>query len=311
MITAWIRGFLRQPLLHFLALGLGLFLLFEATSSNAPDPTAKTIVVDREDLLTFIQYRSRAFQPELADDHLQALTNEELRQLIDDYVREEALHREALALGMDANDYVIKRRLIQKVEFITNGFVTAGSEVGDDDVIVHYRTNRSDYYVEPSATFTHVFFDRERHGDERAFALARDELARLNSGRVSFSESPAYGDRFLYHTNYVERVPDFVASHFGAPMAERVFGLTPSSEHWHGPIESPYGFHLIMLIKKTPGRTPPLDEIRERVEEDTRRAFIRLKSDEAIRAIVDGYDVRLEYERAPGNVAENSAEDDS
>ena len=76
--------------------------------------------------------------------------------LVDDFVREEALHREALALGMDANDYVIKQRLIQSIQFITNGFVTAAVDVSDDDVADYYEANKDDYYVDPYVTFTHV-----------------------------------------------------------------------------------------------------------------------------------------------------------
>ncbi len=78
---------------------------------------SKVIDVDREALLTFVQYRSRAFQPQAAATRLDGMSEEEVERLVRDYVREEALHREALALGMDKNDYVIKRRMIQSIEF--------------------------------------------------------------------------------------------------------------------------------------------------------------------------------------------------
>lgn len=290
-----LNNLVKQPLVHFLILGLALFVVFDLTASNGVQTNEKTIVVDEAALLRFVQYRTKAFQPEVAQRRLAALEGQELDRFIADYVREEALHREALALGMDVDDYIIKRRLIQKVEFITSDFATTAVEVGDEELAEYYESNRDDYYVSPFVTFTHVFFDRERHGDDQLLELAHRELDVLNRDRVSFSQSMRHGDRFLYHTNYVERTPDFVASHFGAPMAEAVFSLPPSDETWHGPFESPYGVHLVMLTRNVAGRYPALDEITARVHDDARREAIHSRSEEAVQAIVETYDVQIAY----------------
>src|SRR5210317_1837730 len=149
--------FLTEPLLHFLLLGAGLFVIFEfVAGEEAYDENV--IVVDRSTLLTFVQFRARAFEPGAAAAYLDKLQGEELERLIDDYVREEALHRQAIALGVDENDYVIKRRMIQSVEFITNGFVTAALDLEDDDVRAYFEANIDDYYINPFVTFTHVFY---------------------------------------------------------------------------------------------------------------------------------------------------------
>ena len=116
-----IHTILRDPLLHFLAAGLLIFGLFDVLSPDEADQRDDLILVDRAALLTFVQYRMRAFEPELAAARLDGLSDLERERLIADYVREEALHREALALGMDSGDYIIKRRLIQKVEFLAQG----------------------------------------------------------------------------------------------------------------------------------------------------------------------------------------------
>ena len=148
--------FLREPLVHFLAIGMGLFVLFGLVAPEESTLDSKTIGVDRDALLTFVQFRSKAFNPEVAAARLDALGDAELARLIDDYVREEALHREALALGMDQNDYVIKQRLIQSLQFITNGFVSAAVDVSDEEIAEYYEANRDYYYVDPYVTFTHV-----------------------------------------------------------------------------------------------------------------------------------------------------------
>jgi hypothetical protein len=89
---------IKETLVHFLAIGLGLFVLFEFVASDDAAYDSKVINVDRDALLTFVQYRSRAFEPRMAAERLDGMSESELERLISDYVREEALHREALAL---------------------------------------------------------------------------------------------------------------------------------------------------------------------------------------------------------------------
>mgnify|MGYP001823877680 FL=1 len=197
------KKFLREPLLHFLAIGIGLFVLFDLVAPEESNLDSRTIVVDRNALLTFVQFRSKAFNPEVAAARLDALSDAELSRLVDDYVREEALHREALSLGMDQNDYVIKQRLIQSLRFITNGFVSAAVDISDEEIAEFYEANRDDYYVDPYVTFTHVYFSSDRHGREQARQLAETKLAELNDQNVPFSESTRHGERFLYNVNYV------------------------------------------------------------------------------------------------------------
>ncbi len=291
------KKILKDPLIYFLLFGFGLFVLFDVVASDEAAYDSRVINVDRDALLTFVQYRLRAFEPRAAAARLDNMPEDELDRLIADYVREEALHREAQALGMDKNDYIIKRRMIQSIEFITDGFVTAAVDVSDEDVSAYYEANREDYYVSPFVTFTHVFFDGERHSRDDAFGLARTKLAELNEQQVPFSSAPGHGDRFPYFVNYVERDPQFVASHFGVPMAKQVFALDPDDATWHGPFESEYGLHLVLLTRKAEGRYPDLTEIEAGVRDDAERDAIAALKDKAIQAIVDTYEVRRSYER--------------
>jgi hypothetical protein len=287
----------KEPLVHFLLAGALLFILFglvEQGDGSGPDSDA--VLVDEAALLRFVQYRMKAFEPSLAKKRLDALSDEERQRLIDDFVREEVLYREALALGLDREDYVIRRRLVQKLEFITEGFAEAVTQPDEAALQRYFEANRRDYYVEPYVTFTHVFFDAEKHGSEKALELARRELQLLNAKKVHFSEAPRHGDRFLYHLNYVERTPEFIASHFGAPMAKAIFELEPNEEIWRGPFESPYGAHLVMLTSRAPGRDAELAELRDRVLEDARRDLIREQTEEAIDEIIGSYDVQIRYE---------------
>jgi hypothetical protein len=294
-----LNKFLREPLLHFLAAGLGLFVLFGLVNRGDQDFDPNVITVDQEALLTFIQYRIKAFNPDLAEKKLDSLSDEELQRLIDDYVREEVLHREALALGLDDDDYVIRRRLVQKLEFITEGFAEAGADMDEAAVQRYFDANKADYYVEPYVTFTHVFFQTEDRPREQARTLAEKELQKLNRNGVPFSDAPQHGDRFLYHVNYVERTPDYVGSHFGPAMATALFALEPNEFVWRGPFDSAYGVHLVLLTTNEPGREPELAELEARVREDARRARVREETEAAIADVVEAYDVRVVYERDP------------
>ena len=178
------KRFLKEPLVHFLAAGLGLFVLFGVINRGEQDSDPNVVVVDHDALLTFVQYRIKAFNPELAEKKLAALSDEELERLVDDYVREEVLHREALAIGLDEDDYVIRRRLVQKLEFITEGLTEASIEVDEAALRRYFDANKTDYYVESFVTFTHIFFQTE----DRPLDKARALLAALERAAGSGSD---------------------------------------------------------------------------------------------------------------------------
>lgn len=284
---------LKEPLFHFLAAGLLLFLLFSLVNRDNNLQTGRRITVDKDSLLTFMQYRSRAFKPSVAEAQLAAMTDRQLQEMVDNYVREESLYREAKSLGLDANDFIVRQRLVKSIEFITEGFIDTTIKLNEKDVDQYYVDNKSDYFVKPHVTFTHVFFDSDKHERDRALALANSQLQELNTKQIPFEKSPQYGDRFPYHVNYVERGAQFVASHFGAAMSASLFEVPADKIQWQGPFESPYGFHLVLLTNRADGFFPTLDEIRERVSEDARRLGVAEQKDAAIKRIVDSYEVDM------------------
>jgi parvulin-like peptidyl-prolyl isomerase len=290
------KFFFRQPLIHFLILGLALFGFYSVADTKSKTAEAqRTIKVDRDALLTFMQYRSKAFNDQHFGKRLDDMDDKERQRLIDDLVREEVLYREALSLKLDNEDYVIKRRLIQKLEFITKGFIDSATELTGDQINAYFEEHKTEYYIQPSATFTHVFFDKERHGDDKAKTMAKEKLAELRENGVSFSEAISHGDRFLYHTNYVERVPDYVSSHFGKSMAQAIFENNSNHQEWIGPFESPYGFHIVLVTQKKDGRLSEIKEIYDRVKDDAQRDFIRKQTESAIQKIINSYNVEMAF----------------
>lgn len=285
------KRILKEPLLHFLVLGAALFLVYGALHRNTPAGDTATIVVDRGKLLTYLQYRSRRFDQEQSSDVLDGYSDRQLQKLIGDYVREEALYREARALQLGKHDYVARLRLIQQLKFITGGIVDAEVHPGEKDIRAYYESHRSDYHIPPRITFTQVFFSRKLHGLKQAGELARRELAVLNREKVSFEGAGNRGDRFPYQASYVDRGPDEIAAYFGAAMQQRLFALEPDRTRWRGPFRSPYGFHLVLLTRNAAAHTPPLADIRGRVARDAGRAARDDRLEQSLHAIVQSYNV--------------------
>jgi hypothetical protein len=296
------RQILREPLLHFLLAGGILFGIFQLTNSAARDPLSdKTITVDKEGLLNFLQYRSKAFETEYFTQQLDAMSPEERKSLVDQYIEEEMLYREAKTLGLEQGDYVIRQRLVQKMRFLIDD-LTEGGVVPDDTVLRQYLLkNKEIYALDPSVTFTHVFVDSAIHGDEAARQMAERLKTELNSRGAGFNDAPRFGDRFPFHENYVERTLDYVQSHFGGAFVTELAKIAPSEKHWSGPLHSMHGYHLVLLTSRTEARLPELSEIRSQVAEDWERDRTQHARTQGLKRLSSEYKVErrdLEVEKS-------------
>jgi hypothetical protein len=280
---------LREPLLHFLAAGALIYVAWGLWGRH--DDDAHRIVVDRAALLQYLQYQAKAFEPGTFGREFDAMDEAARRQLIDGFVREEALYREAKALGLDRGDYVMRLRLVQKMEFLLQP--AADAEPGEAELQQYLDAHAAQYVVAPSWTFTHVFVDPQQRGEGRAQADATRLLAKLNHAHAGFNDSPRYTDRFAYLQNYVERTPDYIASQFGAAFVQSLQQLPVDAQAWQGPVRSDQGWHLVLLTARTPGRAPTVAEVRERLVDDVKRDRAARGQQQAIDALVAQYRVDL------------------
>ncbi|MBL4828188.1 MAG: peptidyl-prolyl cis-trans isomerase [Spongiibacteraceae bacterium] len=284
------KAFFREPLVYFLLIGGVIFSLssfFEQSYENSQE-----IVVDRSSLLLYIQQKTKAIDQALLVRSFEAMPDTKRQEWINAYVREQALYREGQALGLEVNDPLIKGRVIQKLEFITKEYSEAVLKVSDAQLEQYFDKHKEDYNIEPIVTFTHVFFNRESHGDEKARVLALEKLNTLNKNSVPFSEGVQHGDRFPFHVNYVERTPEFITSHFGKTMSKEVFDFSITEETWRGPYVSPYGSHLILVSRLEQGRQPDLSEVVSQVFQDAQREQVSMGLEKAYQSIVDTYTVK-------------------
>jgi len=248
------RRLLREPLLHFLLLGAAIFAAYSLVSKGASGEPGK-IVVTQGTLASMRVGFTRTWQ--------RPPTRQELEGLIRDWVREEVYSREALALGMDKDDLIIRRRLRQKMEFVTDD-VVAPPQPTDDELSAYLQAHPDLFRVEQQFTFRQVYLNPAKHDQ----TLARDTaqlLAQLNraGGNAGFT---AMGDSLMLDNNFAAAPASEVAKQFGEKFASKLGEIPPGQ--WQGPVESGYGVHVVFLAERTEGRLPPLEDVREAVRRE-------------------------------------------
>ena len=294
-----ISRLLHEPLIHFVVAGAILYGAYATVVEDAGTPESEaTIIVDRRALLTFLQYRANAFEPDTFGAVLDTMSDEELQELIDAYIDEEVLFREAQSLGLNSNDYIIRQRMVQKMSFLMSDIADRGAVGSDDELAAWFASNIEAYAIQPWTTFTHVFFDADRRGAAGAIEAAQAALTELNESETGFNDAPGYGDRFPFLRNYVERTYEYVASHFGYDFAEQLSALDESSAEWQGPLESSLGQHVVLITTQTPRAYPDLEAVRADVERDFNAERTRSALGEMTQAVRDRYQIEIRDVRA-------------
>ncbi len=249
------RSLLREPLVHFLALGGLLFGLVRWRAGPAGVGSDR-ITVGRGQIEALAAGFTRTWQ--------RPPTERELKGLIDEYVREELAYREAVAIGLDRDDPIIRRRLRQKLEFLIEDVVDAVPPT--DSALQNWLDAHADVYrTDPQVAFRQVYFRQDARG---AAVIGDAQRVRARLER-SGPDAPIadLGDGALLLPQEVPLASRTeVVRVFGEAFADSILDLEPG--HWAGPVESGYGLHLVFVRERREGRLPPLDEIRAVVERD-------------------------------------------
>jgi hypothetical protein len=247
---------LREPLVHFLFIGAAIYLLYGAFAEPVPEEDDKTIVVSAGE----IEWMQTAWQKRWN----RPPTAQEFDGLIQQYIRETVLYREALTMGLNQHDQVIRRRLAQKLEFLAKDLV-ALTPPTDEELQTYFDTHR-DRYQEPARyTFTQVFIDPDKRGDT-TLDDARAIKATLIAQGDAIENAGALGDDFMLQNYYPQKEQAEIQKLFGSGFAESLVDLSPGQ--WHGPVLSGYGTHLVYVSNISEPPPPVFAEVRERVVQD-------------------------------------------
>jgi hypothetical protein len=274
------KAFLKEPLVHFLLLGAALFVAFEwMPGERASVP--ERIVVTQGRIESLATGFTRTWQ--------RPPTESELQGLIREYIREEVCTREAVAMGLDREDSVIRRRLRQKLEFITED-LTAQGEPTDEDLRAYMEASAASFQMEQRFTFRHVYLSPERRGEHlsRDVAYLIEQLSQ--SGRQD--DASAFGDPFLLGHEFDAAPSSEVTKLFGKKFTSVLGGL-PAGQ-WQGPVESGYGVHLVYVAERTEQRTPTLEEVRDVVLREWANAKRREATEKFYETLLKRYTVTIE-----------------
>jgi len=248
------RSLLREPLVHFLAIGALLFLWYQ-WSGGGSGPGSSRIVLTSGRLESLAAGFQKTWQ--------RPPSEAELKGLVDDYVREEIATREAAAAGLDQDDTIIRRRLRQKLEFLAEEAIDSAPPT-DAELAAWLEAHAEDYRIAPQVALRQVYLNRDRRGAS-AETDARAILSRLEA---QGPEAPidGVGDASMLPVEFELEPLREVARTFGETFADALLALPPG--RWSGPVESGYGLHLVLVRERIDGARPTLDSVRPQVERD-------------------------------------------
>lgn len=272
------RRLLREPLLHFLGLGVLLFLLYGWVRGGVLDAPGEIVVSRWQQESLRMQFERVRQRPP---------TPAELQGLLDSWVREEVFYREGLAAGLDRDDPVVRRRVGQKIEFMMD--VAPQVAPTNAELQAWLDAHGGRYAIEPRYSLRQIYFDPARHGGKTGETIAA-ALSALRAGK------PVAGDLTMLPADLDAATESDIKRQFGAEFATSLEGLPIGG--WNGPLTSEFGLHLVELSASDPGRTATLEEVRTGVERDLQEA----RNEEAKKAYYEKlrakYTVRVEGAKA-------------
>ena len=284
---------LKEPLVHFLLIGACIYGAYGLFGGPEEQETNLTVLVDANRVNGFAaQWQARWNRPP---------TREELGGVIDGYVREEILYRQAVAMGLTQDDAIFRRRMAQRLEFLTSDLAKVDDP--DEAELQRYLQDNIDQFRAPDMiTFIQVFFDPDAR-DEATLDDANMALAELKAAGVPDPATLQAGDRFML-PNYFESATELeVRKRLGGGFTQSLSGLEPGT--WHGPVLSGFGVHLVYIFERLQTPAPELAEVRPQVLEGWQREEMDAFSKKFYESLKGRYTIVVEDAGlAPGSLLE-------
>jgi len=266
----------REPLLHFLLIGAALFLYFNLVGGVSEAPDTKRIVVSSGQVEQLVANFTRTWS--------RPPTPQELDAMVESHVREEVFYREAMAMGLDQNDPMVRRRMRMKLEFMLEDL--SGQDASDEVLSEFLNRNSNNFRDEVQLTLRQVYLNPDQRPDLEN--NAGQLLSRLNDG----SAPDALGDHTLAPRTYQLASQSEIARDFGDEFARQVASLPVGK--WNGPVYSPFGAHLVRIEARIDARLPELAEIRDEVLREYLAEKREQQKNLAYGKLREGYEVTVE-----------------
>jgi hypothetical protein len=273
-----LQSIVSNPLFHFFVAGMVIVGLYAWQGGAAEQGAQDRIVITQAEQRNLFSLFEKTWR--------RLPTDEERKGLVEERLQQELLYREALALGLDKDDVVIRRRLAQKIEFIVDD-MAAGRSPTDDELGAFLRQNEERYATESEVSFRQVFLSAERRGPS-LIEDANRILTELQTGADPLS----FGDPTVLPQNMRASSLSSVERVFGSQFSTSLVEAPTGS--WVGPVQSTFGAHLVQLLEKQTERAATLETARSQLERDWREAERQRSKDAYIKTLKDNYSISIE-----------------
>ena len=268
----------KEPLVYFLLIAGAIFVFFEPSpDANFADPPQLQEIVVAEGQ---IEKQTSGFE----NLWQRSPSAEELEGMIHSYVREEVFYREALAMGLDRDDGVVRRRLSQKIQFISEGLGSL-EEPTEQDLQAYLISNVDNYRLPPRFTFQHVYISTSK----RDLTANNDAIALLKKLRTQDVDASKVGDVLMIKHRFDNETDRNIARVLGDEFLESL--RTAPTGSWQGPISSGYGLHLVRIDERVDGEAPELLQVHNAVLRDWKSAQRKKANETAYNEMRNRYTV--------------------
>ena len=245
---------LREPLVQFMFIGAFIYLLYGVFAEQVVEEDEKTIIVSTGET----SWMKNAWQKRWNRPPTEA----EFDGLVQQYIKETVLYREALTMGLNKHDQVIRRRLAQKLEFLAKDLVSLIPPT-DEELQAYFEAYLERYQAPVRYTFTQVFIDPDKRGDTTLDDAEAIKATLIALGDKGVEDAGAQGDDFMLQNYYPEKDRIEIQKQFGSGFTDSLVELSPGQ--WYGPVLSGYGVHLVYVVNISEPPAPVFAEVRERV----------------------------------------------
>jgi len=274
-----IKMWLREPLVHFLAIGALLFLAFHFWGGGGPG--SNRIVITPGQIDSMVMRFTRTW--------LRPPTHQELKGLIDDYVRGEIAAREAQAMGLDRDDTIIQRRLRQKLEFMAEDVINAQPPT-EEELQAWLNEHADKFRIEPEIGFFQVYLNPDKRGNSIQVD-AKNMLEQLRAAGPPADNSSAGDSLMLPGQVDLTRLSD-IERMYGRQFGDEIIQVDPG--FWTGPLSSGYGLHLVYVTEKKESRMPAFAEVRQSVEREFLAQRRKRELDAMYERLLERYQVTMQ-----------------
>jgi peptidyl-prolyl cis-trans isomerase C len=273
----------KEPLFYVIAAGVVLYIAYVSFNKYQNKDTNVVVITNNEILMLEDGWQKRMNRPP---------TPEERQGLIDQHTKEILLYKTALEMGLDKDDQVIRRRMVQKVEFLGTDLIKA-PQPNEQELISFFEQNKERYTPPEVITMSQLFFDPDKRGDETLSDVDK-ALVELNTKEINSNDLGRYGDTFMLQNYYPNRSELEIRKLFGGGFTESVFALEPGK--WHAPVLSGYGTHIVYIHAHEKNEVPEYADVRDAVMTDWIAQKEQELNEKYIEDLMARYDVVFEDE---------------